>query len=222
MNIPSCSKCKEKFCTQEIQDKKNLPDFCPIKEKSGLLEEARQKYSEADIVKFYIPATLTEKEAYEKVRGNLIPVRPRVAELIEFAKKMKFTRLGIAFCTGLSDEALLLTEILEKAKFKVYSALCKCGNYDKTRFGVPGDYKIGGEDSFEAGCNPSGQAYLLNDARTELNIIMGLCIGHDILFTLHSKTPVTTLIVKDRYTGHNPAVSLYSSYHKNAFLREPR
>jgi uncharacterized metal-binding protein len=35
-----------------------------------------------------------------------------------------------------------------------------------------------------------------------------------MLFTMTSKAPVTTLIVKDRLLGHNPVIALYSNYHK--------
>ena len=58
------------------------------------------------------------------------------------------------------------------------------------------------------------QAELLNNAGTDLNLIVGLCLGHDIVFTQHSKAPVTTLIVKERLLGHNPVIALYSSYHR--------
>ena len=75
-------------------------------------------------------------------------------------------------------------------------------------------YKIGDQESFEAGCNPIVQAELLNKAGSEINVIVGLCIGHDILFTMNSRAPVTTLIVKDRQTGHNPVAGLYSGYLK--------
>ena len=51
--------------------------------------------------------------------------------------------------------------------------------------------------------------------KTSFNIIVGLCVGHDMLFTMNSKAPVTTLIVKDRFTGHNPVISLYTKYHRN-------
>jgi hypothetical protein len=34
-------------------------------------------------------------------------------------------------------------------------------------------------------------------------------VGHDMLFSRHSKAPVTTLVVKDRVTGHNPVSVLY-------------
>jgi len=103
---------------------------------------------------------------------------------------------------------------LEGHGFKVYTVMCKCGSIDKVELGVPEDYKIMGPGTFESGCNPILQAELLNRAGTDLNIIVGLCIGHDILFTKYSKAPVTTLIVKDRLTGHNPVISLYTIYHR--------
>ena len=38
------------------------------------------------------------------------------------------------------------------------------------------------------------QAKLLNKAHTDINIIVGLCVGDDIIFTSESHAPVTTLI----------------------------
>ena len=62
-------------------------------------------------------------------------------------------------------------------------------------------------------CNPLGQATVLNNEGTELNIILGLCIGHDILFNQYSAAPVTTLAVKDRVLTHNPLGAVYSKYY---------
>jgi uncharacterized metal-binding protein len=64
------------------------------------------------------------------------------------------------------------------------------------------------------------QAEMLNRAGTELNLIVGLCIGHDILFTQHSDAPVSTLVVKDRMSGHNPIAPLYSAYFLEILDRE--
>jgi uncharacterized metal-binding protein len=100
--------------------------------------------------------------------------------------------------------------------------LCKCGGIDKTKLGVAKEYKIGSASRFEAGCNPVLQAQLLNDAGTDINVIVGLCIGHDMLFTMNSKAPVTTLIVKDRLLGHNPVIALYSDYHKDVIESQKR
>jgi uncharacterized metal-binding protein len=71
-------------------------------------------------------------------------------------------------------------------------------------------------------CNPLMQAEVLNRAGTQLNIILGLCIGHDILFTKNSKADVTTLVVKDRALGHNPVAALYMSagYYRDRFIKK--
>jgi uncharacterized metal-binding protein len=53
-------------------------------------------------------------------------------------------------------------------------------------------------------------------------VIVGLCLGHDMLFTMNSKAPVTTLIVKDRLLGHNPVIALYSNYHKDIIESQKR
>jgi len=58
---------------------------------------------------------------------------------------------------------------------------------------------------------------LLNKAETEMNIICGLCVGHDITFTHLSEAPVTTLIAKDRASSHNPATILFSHYGNEFF-----
>jgi uncharacterized metal-binding protein len=62
--------------------------------------------------------------------------------------------------------------------------------------------------TFEAMCNPLSQAELLNDAGCELNIVLGLCVGHDSLFYKHSRGLATTLMAKDRVLAHNPAGAL--------------
>ena len=60
-------------------------------------------------------------------------------------------------------------------------------------------------------CNPILQARLLNQAYTELNVVIGLCVGHDSLFYKYSNAYTTTLVTKDRVTGHNPAAALYTA-----------
>jgi len=69
-------------------------------------------------------------------------------------------------------------------------------------------------------CNPIAQALRLNHERTDFNVAIGLCVGHDSLFYKYSEAPVTTLVTKDRRLGHNPVAGLYladSGYIKDAF-----
>ena len=69
-------------------------------------------------------------------------------------------------------------------------------------------------------CNPIIQAKLLKKEKTDINIVMGLCVGHDSLFYKYSEAITTTLVVKDRLLGNNPVAALNNikSYYK--YLRE--
>jgi len=131
----------------------------------------------------------------------------RLEELILFAKRMKYQKLGIAFCIGLIDEAKILGNFLRR-DFEVVSICCKVSGIDKDQLHLD---KMQPE-THESMCNPLGQATILNRHDTDLNIICGLCIGHDILFTQQSRAPVTTFIVKDRMLAHNTVASLTCPY----------
>ena len=65
-------------------------------------------------------------------------------------------------------------------------------------------------------CNPILKAQMLNKVKTDINIVMGLCVGHDSLFYKYAEAPSTTLVVKDRVLGNNPVAALYTldSYYK--------
>jgi len=223
MILPQCAKCPGKFCYLGVRDPKVLPSFCPMRNYPEKIKEIVKRYKEEEVRRIYPLSTMTERDAYnwrEARKGTAprVPVRPRIREVAEFCKALGVKRVGIAFCIGLSDEAARVTEILEKHGLEVCSVLCKCGAIDKEELGVPAEYKIGDPGKPEVGCNPILQAELLNAAGTEVNIIVGLCVGHDMLFARFSKALVTTLIVKDRFTGHNPVISLYTRYHRNLVL----
>lgn len=183
----SCAFCLEKGCS------KGNP--CSVGE--SLKELAYEECRKADNLKLYQKSSSLEVEGYMKY--------PRVKELIRLAEEMGWKKLGIAFCIGLSDEARRLQELLESHGFEVHSVVCKVGGVKKNKFSLPN-----GNDH---ACNPILQAMTLNDTGTDLNIIVGLCLGHDILFQIYSKAPTTTLIVKDRVMAHNPVGALYSRYH---------
>ncbi len=141
---------------------------------------------------------------------------PRVQEVIVFGKKMGYRHLGMAFCAGLHREARLLEELLAP-HFEITSACCKLCGIAKDDFNLP---KVR-ENAAEVICNPVGQADILNRAGTELNLLVGLCLGHDMLFNKHSAAPVSTVIVKDRVLVNNPAGALYSSYWMRLIKENP-
>ncbi|RLC41170.1 MAG: hypothetical protein DRH49_05870 [Candidatus Coatesbacteria bacterium] len=163
----------------------------------GIAEETKIRYTGIDL-DIARTASIVERDHYM--------LSCRIEEIMSFAREMEYRKIGIAFCIGLEDEALMLERIL-KREFNVVSVCCKVGGVDKKEIGL-----VSRKDDFDATCNPIMQAELLNRSETDLNIIVGLCVGHDMLFTKHSKAPVTTLIVKDRLLGHNPVSALYTSY----------
>ncbi|GAG14315.1 unnamed protein product, partial [marine sediment metagenome] len=218
--------CPGMYCSSAPMDELDrdvLPNYCPMQTSPEIIESSIKRYENTNVKSIYVPSTITEGEAYQIVRGVNMAVRPRIKELIEFSKLLGIKKIGIVFCLGLKDEASRLTGFLEKQNFEVASVLCKCGGVDKVMLGVNKQSKIRrNKERFEAACNPILQAELLNRAGTEINVIVGLCIGHDILFTLNSKAPVTTLVVKDRLLGHNPVIALYSSYHRRVIESQER
>ncbi|MEM2897625.1 MAG: DUF1847 domain-containing protein [Candidatus Bathyarchaeia archaeon] len=155
---------------------------------------------------------IMEKAA--KIEADYYMVIPRLKELIEFCKIMKFKRIGIAFCIGLAEEAKVLHRILGK-EFEVFSVCCKVCGIGKDLLKLE---KLHKNKEFEATCNPIGQALILNESNTNLNVVVGLCIGHDILFSKYSNAPVTTLVVKDRVLAHNPIGAIYSGYYREKLL----
>ncbi|HEY4784860.1 MAG TPA: DUF1847 domain-containing protein [Bacteroidales bacterium] len=124
-----------------------------------------------------------------------LPGKNRVEEIRNYAKLAGLKRIGIANCVAVQKEANLLKDMLSN-DFEVFAVDCKCGKMPSS--------EILGPEAKGISCNPSGQAEFLAENKTELNIVMGLCVGHDLVFNAKSKAPSTTLIVKDREHKHNP------------------
>ena len=93
-------------------------------------------------------------------------------------------------------------QVLKKNGFTVNSVVCKNGSIPKEFLRIQEQEKLR-PNTYEPMCNPIGQAMALNKSQTDLNIILGLCVGHDTLFIKYSQAPVTVLAVKDRVLGHN-------------------
>lgn len=216
-----CAKCTRVVCNSKAFLKG--PSNCPTKTKKGLIQKALVEYDDPQTREFARQASIQEFECYMHLPEGLTTRYPRVEEIVQFAKKMGYKKLGIAFCGGLTDEAKMLTRILENRGFEVASVCCKAGAIPKERIGITEEQKIDGAGAFEAMCSPITQAEILNDEGTEFNILVGLCVGHDSLFFKYSKAPVTVLVAKDRVFGHNPVMGLYlasSPYYRKLLRQE--
>jgi len=186
---------------------------CPTFSRKMVLQGANREYEASDVREFARQASIQEAECYANRHERpyvMQPAKTRMVEICEFAKKMGYTRLGLAFCLGLAKEAGVVEEILKNKGFEVISVLCKAGRTPKEELGLKEEHKIF-QGKPESMCNPIYQAKLLNHEKTDFNILLGLCVGHDSLFFKFAEAPTTVLAVKDRVTGHNPLAAIYLS-----------
>jgi uncharacterized metal-binding protein len=221
---PSCAACElgpaKRICiTAEGTGSKG----CPTLTRREVLVEANKEYEDPEIREFARQASIQEAECYANRHQRpyvMQPTKTRIVEICEFAKKMGYKRLGLAFCVGLMKEAGLVEDILKIHGFEVISVLCKAGRTPKREIGLKEKETIS-RGLEEAMCNPIYQAKLFNHEKTEFNILLGLCVGHDSLFFKYSEAPVTVLAVKDRVTGHNPLAAIYLSASYYAKIKKP-
>lgn len=208
---PQCVKCTVLRCGSKETNKK-VPAYCPTEKYPDLVRESVEKYK--------LPENRAVMEGWLGLMGQILDPEKqkekwswtRVHEIMEYAKIREMKKLGIATCYSLMPESKLLADILEYNGFEVASVSCLCGEVSPQDIGMPGNIS----------CNPILQAEVLDKEKTELNIMMGLCVGHDILFLRHSKAETTPLVVKDRATGHNPLAALYQSkgFFKDRFFKK--
>lgn len=211
----NCALCgvNKRICNQEDG---TGPAFCSTLNYAEAVAAAAKEYAKGETAEFARQAAIQEASGYVgRETGYWHPVKPRLQDIIEFARRMGYTKLGVAFCGGLHKEATIFCKILTDHGFEVVSVMCKVGGVDKCQIGVAAEDKVR-VGCFEPMCNPIAQAKILNQANTQFNVLMGLCVGHDSLFFKHCEAPVTVFAVKDRVLGHNPlaAIYTYDSYNK--------
>ena len=223
-NLSDCASCaftpKEKIC---MSPKGKGSKACPTLGKKKLAGQAQKNYQKADVREFARQASIQEGECYagrDKRPYVMHPTKPRIQEICEFARKMGYTRLGLVFCIGLYREAAVVARILQNQGLETVSVVCKVGSIPKEEIGVKDSEKIF-IGQYESMCNPILQAEIVNEAKTDFNILLGLCVGHDSLFFKYAEAPTTVLAVKDRVTGHNPLASIYLSGNYYSWLNVP-
>lgn len=205
-----CSYCGKKGC-KSYDDEATMP-VCAGKSKA-VHEEAKQLFMEEENQMIARAAGKVEVQGYGRWT--------RLEEVMEFCRLCGYEKLGLVFCSGLSQEAKMVTEILSYNGFTVDSALCKAGSLPKSLVGLEAE-DTHSHCTDEVMCNPIGQALLMNEQEVDFTIILGLCVGHDTLVMKYLQSPMTVLAVKDRVTGHNPLAAVYTakSYYRSRFFPE--
>lgn len=204
----SCADCAVTNCNLENG---TYPEFClTTNMNEEVLADAMSCYEDGENRKIAQVSASVEHDGYMQWC--------RVEEIIVFARRMGYKKLGIATCVGLITETRKLTQILRNHGFEVFGIACKCGTQKKASVGCAPECDELGPNM----CNPILQAKMLNAEKTDFNIVMGLCVGHDSLFYKHSEAPVTTLVAKDRVLGHNPVAAIHQAdfYYKRLKVDE--
>lgn len=223
---PTCAQCSydwsERFCRHGKGNK--APKNCPSLRERDALKKAQEAMQAPALRAFALQACIQESEGYggrDQGYGDIRPVKPRILEIVEFAHRLDYSRLGLTFCMGLRKEAAAVNTLFEKAGFEVVSVGCKAGGLPKSGLGLEKKDQVDTTADFETMCNPVFQALVANESEVQLNVLLGLCVGHDSMFIQHAEAPVTVLAVKDRLLGHNPlaAVNQMDAYYR--YLKNP-
>ncbi|MDY6794073.1 MAG: DUF1847 domain-containing protein [Actinomycetota bacterium] len=205
MKPVKCSDCAAPLCY--LNDFDHAPAFCPSLRYEEEIKEAMRELLQGDLKEVARVSSVVEAAGYCK--------KTRVEEVMDFASRLGLKRLGIAFCIGLRNEAKALAEMLEENGFEVVSVCCKLGGISKEELGLEDAEKIN-PGTYEGACNPAAQAMALEREGCELNILLGLCVGHDSIFFASTNVLTTVLAAKDRVTGHCPLQPVYLS---NSYYR---
>lgn len=123
----------------------------------------------------------------------------RIELIRDLALGLNYKTIGLANCVMFNRETKVIKEYLSK-DFDVHSVNCKYGRLRENELFAGGNTRIV--------CNPAGQAEFLNENDCDLNVSIGLCVGHDMIFSTQSKSPVTTLFTKDFTNGNDPAAAV--------------
>ncbi len=125
----------------------------------------------------------------------------RLEETIEFARLMKYKKIGLAYCYGMEKDAAQIVALLRENGLNVSATSCTVGGISQTDVNM--DSEI-----CNVSCNPIGQAAQLNKEEADFVITMGLCMGHEILFNREVQADVSNFLVKDRVHQHAPLKAL--------------
>ncbi len=176
-----CTKCTQKGCRNGQ----------PCVDRSGAYIERYAQDENHELIK-------TASALVDNGRAGTLS---RLEEITEYVQRRGYEKIGVAYCYGLEKYAVLLRKYFDRHGIKTVFVSCTVDGV--TESDVDPD-----KTSRTVSCNPIGQAAVLNGAGVSLTLLMGLCLGHDILIQKHLNMDFTTFIVKDRVNGHNPMQAL--------------
>ncbi|MDD2458566.1 MAG: DUF1847 domain-containing protein [Eubacteriales bacterium] len=179
-----CTKCVSKGCRTSVPCQDNKSEYLDLYQDDAIR-----------------PVTTAASSLVDNGRaGNL----SRLQEIIEYMHGMGYRKVGVAYCYGMEKDASLLRQQLSAAGFVAHMVSCTVDRVLETEVDLTKSKPV-------VSCNPLGQAAQLNRLGVEFTLLMGLCLGHDILLQKNLAMDFTTFVVKDRVFQHNPIQALYET-----------
>lgn len=179
----NCLKCTSKACKTSGKD-------CP-----GTAVAVIESYSSPERQEIY-------KNADNLVSHGRAGTLSRLEEVSEFVLAQGYKKVGLAYCYGMENLALEVSDFLTSRGVKLNGYRCTVNGIKEKQ--IHPDLGEG------IGCNPLGQAAIIESDGVDFVIEMGLCLGHDVLFHQGLTVPFTVFLVKDRVNNHCPAKVLPS------------
>jgi uncharacterized metal-binding protein len=181
----NCTSCDDKICRRQ-QASCDRESF----DQTEVIAEY-QEFSNSEIV----------KAAAGLVDSGRAGTLSRMEEIVEFARTMGYKKLGLAYCFGMEQYAGAIEAILSVKGFNVSAVSCSVGGLKQSEVNSSSCIH-------KVSCNPLGQAEQLNAEKVDLTLVIGICMGHDILLNRTLNMDFTTLVVKDRKFNHAPLMGV--------------
>lgn len=178
--------------------------LCKGKTCRSLVSCGNEAFEAAEILEAYQETSIQDgiQAAARLVDNGRAGTLSRIEEIAEFALDRNWARIGLAYCYGMEAEATMVSRILRSRGLRMEAVSCSTGALAQEEVNAQSQLH-------KVSCNPLGQAAQIRSAKVDLVVTMGLCLGHDILFQQALEgTPCTTLVVKDRTSGHAPLVAI--------------
>ncbi len=165
----------------------------------------RESFDNTEVIAEYQETSnsVIVKAAAELVDSGRAGSLSRIQEIIEFSKLMNYQKLGIAYCYGMEQQAKAIETLLTAERFNVSAVSCSVGGLKQSEVNAASCIH-------KVSCNPLGQAEQLNTENVDLTLVVGICMGHDIILNRTLNMDFTTLVVKDRKNNHAPLLGIIS------------
>ncbi len=188
-----CTRCKAKGCRQLAPCSDDSVNYIDNYKKSELAASVK-----------------TASKLIDNGRAGKLN---RLEEIVEYATLLGYTHLGVAYCYGMEKEAEKLRNYLVSHGFKLTTVSCTVDGLSESQIDMEKNADI-------VSCNPLGQAHAMNKAKVDFVIIMGLCLGHDVILQKNLQKDFTVFVVKDRVLGNNPVLALNDEVSAGNFLEQ--